>query len=138
MSRRTEGNGRSSKKNLQREQLILAMLQQPNWEKAAASVGISLSTAYRIRKTPEFQAEYLQARRDAVSQAVARLQQACAAAASVMLQAMTDRSNPAACRARIADRVIVHAEKSLESEDLEMRLQSVEQKIAEIVGLKSI
>jgi hypothetical protein len=42
----------------QREQLILALLQQPGMEKAAASIGISGVTAWRITKTPEFQEEY--------------------------------------------------------------------------------
>lgn len=37
----------------QREQLILALLQQPSLEKAAAA-GISAVTAWRISKTPEF------------------------------------------------------------------------------------
>ena len=62
--------GRRSKKKWQREQLILAMLQQPTWQKAAASIGISEVTAWRIRQTPEFRRENLQARREAMSQAL--------------------------------------------------------------------
>lgn len=73
-----------SKSQRRRQKLIAALLNQPNLEKTAADVGISLSTAFRIRQTPEFQAEYLQARRDLVSQAGARLQQSCGAASSVL------------------------------------------------------
>ena len=60
--------GRHSKKKWQREQLIVAILQQPTWQKAAASIGISEVTAWRIRQTPAFRREYLQARREAMSQ----------------------------------------------------------------------
>jgi hypothetical protein len=127
INRPIERTGRSSKKNRQREQLILAMLQQPNLEKAAASIGISLSTAYRTRKTLEFQAEYLEARRDSVSQAIARLQHGCGAAASTLLKVMLDPATPAASRVQAADRVLQHSESHLELEDFELRLRRLEQ-----------
>jgi hypothetical protein len=111
-----------------REQLIIALLQQPSLEKAAASIGISLSTGYRMRRHPDFQAEYLQARREAVSEAIARLQQGCNAASTTLLKIMLDPNNPAASRVRAADRVIEHATKLVESQDREARLQRLEQK----------
>ena len=123
-----------AKKHRRREELIAALLQQPNLEKAAQSIGISVSTAYRMRKTPEFQAEYLQARREAMAQASARLQQASGAASAVLLQAMADRTNPVMVRVRAADRVLEHGRKSLESDDQEMRLQRVEQQVAAMLG----
>jgi hypothetical protein len=124
-----EQNGRSSKRTRQLEQLVAALLQQPNLEQAAKSLGISVSTAYRIRKTPEFQSAYLQARHDAVTQAIARLQQGAGAAASTLLKIMLDPNSPAATRVRAADRVIEHA-KRFEREELELRLQRVEKQIA--------
>ena len=72
----------------QREQLILALLQQPGIEKAAAAVGISSVTAWRITKTPEFKEEYRQARREAFSQSLGRLQQAAGAATSTLMKVM--------------------------------------------------
>src|SRR5262249_773541 len=66
--------GRVPTKVRQREQLIVAMLQQPSLEKAAASIGISKATAWRVTNTPEFQQEFRRARRVAFSQATARLQ----------------------------------------------------------------
>ena len=54
----------------QREQLILALLQQPGMEKAAQSIGISGVTAWRISKTPGFQEEYRQAGREAFAQSL--------------------------------------------------------------------
>src|ERR1039457_584410 len=87
----------------QREKLILALLQQPGIEKAAAVVGISTVTAWRITKTPEFQAEYRQARRDAFSQSLGRLHQAAGAATSTLMKIMVDAATPAASRVRAAD-----------------------------------
>jgi CRP-like cAMP-binding protein len=132
-----ERSRKSAKKTRRREQLILALLQQTDLEKAAASIGISPSTAYRIRKTPEFQAEYLEARREAVSQSIARLQQGSGAATSTLLKIMRDPKTPAATRVRAADRVMEHAKNFLEIEDVEVRLQRLEQQIAERGGGES-
>lgn len=129
----TEEKAGRSKQSRRREQLIAALLSQPNLEKAAAAIGISVSTAYRIRKTPEFPAEYLQARRDVVSQAGARLQQGCGAAISILLQTMVDRNSPPACKVRAAAQVLEQARKLLESEDQELRIRRVEQQVAELV-----
>lgn len=137
MNTPAEASRGSSKRTRRREQLIAALLSQPNLEKAAASVGISVSTAYRIRRTPEFQEEYLRARREVVTQAGARLQQASGAASSVLLQTMVDRDTPPPCRVRAADLVLDHARKLLESEDQEVRLQRLEQQVAEVLGRKS-
>ena len=62
-----------SKQACQREQLILALLQQPSVEKAATSIGIYTVTASRTWKTAEFKAGYRKARGEAYSQTVARL-----------------------------------------------------------------
>ena len=125
---------RISKRDRQREQLILAMLQQPNLEKAAASVGISVSTAYRIRKTSEFQAEYLAARREEVSQAIARLQHASGAAASTMVRVMVAPESPASTRLHAADKILVHAQKGVVVEDLGMRMTAMEQEVRQKRG----
>ena len=115
------------RRNRQREQLILALLQQPGLEKAAAAVGISTVTAWRITKTPEFKEEYRQARREAFSQALGRLQQAAGAATSTLMKIMVDPNAPAGSRVRAADRVLEHAQSALELEDIQVRLARLEQ-----------
>jgi uncharacterized SAM-binding protein YcdF (DUF218 family) len=119
--------GRTSKKSRQREQLILALLQQPSLEKAASSIGISAVTAWRIRKTAEFQQEYRQARKDAFAESVARLQHASGAAVSTLLKVMVDQEASATSRTRAADSVLRHAANAGEWEDLEARIQRLEQ-----------
>jgi len=118
--------GKVSKKVRQREQLILALLQQPSLEKAAASIGISTVTAWRISKTREFKEEYRNARWEAFSNALARLQQASGAAVSALLQVMVDRTSPPASRVRAADRVLEHAAKATALEDIEARIADLE------------
>lgn len=120
------GKGKSSTKVRQRERLILALLQQPSLEKAAAAAGISTVTAWRISKTPEFQEEYRKARREAFAQSVARLQHATGAAVSTLLKVMVDKDSPAASRVRAADSVLGHAAKAIEIEDIEVRVAALE------------
>ena len=115
------------RRNRQREQLILALLQQPGIEKAAAAVGISSVTAWRIMKTPEFKEEYRQARREAFTQSLGRLQQAAGAATSTLMKIMVDATAPAGSRVRAADRVLEHAQSALELEDIQVRLSRLEQ-----------
>jgi hypothetical protein len=119
--------GNTSKKSRQREQLILALLQQPSLEKAAAAIGISTVTAWRIRNTPEFQREYRQARREAFAESIARLQHASGAAVSTLLKVMVDQESPASSRTRAADSVLRHAANAAELEELEARIQRLEQ-----------
>jgi hypothetical protein len=119
-------SGRSSKKARQREQLIMALLQQPGLEKAASVVGVSAITAWRISKTPEFQQEYRQARRECFSQSVARLQQMAGAAVTTLGKIMVDTNAPAASRVRAADSILDHAAKAIEIEDIEVRVSELE------------
>ena len=118
---------RKSSKNIrQREQLILALLQQPSMEKAAASIAISPVTAWRISKTAEFDVEYRKARAETYAQTVARLQQASGAAVSTLLKVMVDKTTPPASRVRAADGVLDRATKGMELEDIEARLADLE------------
>jgi hypothetical protein len=121
----------STKKARQRERLVFALLQQPCLEKAAASIGISAVTAWRISKTPEFEEEYRQARYEAVGQSFGRLNQGTGAAATVLLKIMLDPTNSAASRVHAADRVIQHSKSHLELEDFQLRLRRLEQVAAE-------
>ena len=116
-----------TRKARQRDQLILALLQQPGLEKAAAIVGISTATAWRISKTPEFQEAYRQARRDAFTQTLGRLQQAAGAATSTLMRIMLDPATPAGSRVRAADSILAHAADALDSEDIQVRLTKLEQ-----------
>src|SRR5437899_464930 len=113
--------GKVSKKSRQREQLILALLRQPSFEKAAAASGISTATAWRIRQTAEFQEEYRQPRRAAFGPSIARLQHASPAAVSTLLKVLVDQEAPASSRTRAADSILRHATNAAELEDVGAR-----------------
>jgi hypothetical protein len=134
LNEKGKGIGRGSKKKLQRQQLILAMLQQPTWQKAAASIGISEVTAWRIRQTPEFRQEYLETRREAFSQSLGRLQQGSCAAVSTLLKIMVDPNNSASSRVQAASRILDYGKDAFVSEDLELRFHRLEQMLQEQKG----
>jgi hypothetical protein len=81
----------------------------------------------RWLEVPEFQQRYLEARRKAVQQAIARVQQATGAASLTVLKLVTDPNVPPAVRLRAAECVFVQAIKGIEIEDIETRLAALEQ-----------
>ena len=85
-----------------------------------------LATLLRWMKEPEFEAAYREARRAAFGQSVARLQQASSAAVSTLLKVMLDPATPPATKVRAVDRVLDHAAKAIEIEDIEARLTDLE------------
>jgi transposase-like protein len=117
--------GHGSKFGRKKEEAIAALLTQRSVEDAARSVGIAPATLWRWLKQPEFQAAYRQARRDAFSQSIARLQQASGAAVSTLL-VMVDTNTPASTRVRAADSILNHAASSMELEDIEVRVAELE------------
>jgi hypothetical protein len=119
-------SGHGAKFDRKRQDAIAALLSQRNVEEAARVTGISTHTLVRWMKVPEFQAEYRQARRDAYSQSISRLQQASGAAVSTLLKVMVDPGTPASTRVRAADSVLGHAAKAIEIEDIEVRVADLE------------
>ena len=109
------------------EEAIAALLSSRSVEEAARTIGLSPNTLLRWLEIPEFRAKYLAARRQAVQQAVARLQQATGAASVTILKLMTDPNVPAAVRLRAAESVFVQAIKGIEMEDIEVRVAALEE-----------
>ena len=118
--------GPGSKFTRKKEEAIAALLTQRNFEEAARAVGIGAQTMLRWLKVPEFQKAYRDARRDAFSQSIARLQQASGAAVSTLLNVMVDPATPASSRIRAADSILDHAAKAIELEDIEVRVSELE------------
>jgi hypothetical protein len=119
--------GHGSKFSRKQEAAIGALLSQRNHEEAARAAGVSKRTLNRWLQLPEFQSAYREARRAAMFQASARLQQAASAAVSALLKVMVDPSTPASARVRAADCVLARGNQGLENEDLNVRLAVLEQ-----------
>jgi hypothetical protein len=118
--------GHGSKFGHKKEAAITALLSQRNHEEAARAAGVSKRTLNRWLKMPEFQAAYREARRAAMFQANARLQQASSAAVSALFKVMVDPGTPASVRVRAADCILSRGNQGLENEDLHVRLAALE------------
>ena len=68
--------GHGAKFGRKQEEAIAALLTHRSIEEAAKACGIAPRTLLRWLKVPEFKAAYRAARREAVGQAIARVQQA--------------------------------------------------------------
>jgi hypothetical protein len=118
--------GHGAKSSRKQEEAIAALLTQRTVEDAARAVGLGVRTLLRWLQQPEFKAAYRQARREAFSQSIARLQQASGAAVSTLLKVMVDSNTPASTRVRAADSILNHAASSMELEDIEVRVAELE------------
>jgi len=118
--------GHGSKFGRKKELAIAALLTHRSVEDTARAVDPNPNTLLNWLTFPEFVKEYRTARREVVTQAVARLQQATGAAGTVMLKLMTDPNVPAAVRLRAAECVFDRAIKGIEIEDIEERVAALE------------
>jgi hypothetical protein len=118
--------GHGSKFGRKKEEAIAALLSHRTIEEAAKAINLNPNTLLRWLEIPEFRDEYRKARREAVHQAVARLQQATGAAGLTILKLMTDPNVPAAVRLRAAECVFAQAIRGIELEDIEARLSELE------------
>jgi len=109
------------------ESAVAALLTEPTIEAAALKAQIGARTLYRWLHAPLFAAAYREARRQAVGQATARLQQASADAVTTLQSVMTDPTAPAPARVNAAKAVLEIAVKAIEVEDLEARVEELEQ-----------
>ena len=118
--------GHGEKFGRKKEEAIVALLSQRNIEEAARAAGIGTRTLLRWLTLPEFQRSYREARRAAVGQAIARLQQGTSAAATTLLKMLIDPKIPASVRVRAAEAIFNHSAKAIEIEDIEARVAALE------------
>jgi len=121
-------NGHGEKLSRKEEQALAALLTNPTIGEAAKVVGVSESTLWRWLKDEGFQSSYRDARREAVSQAVARLQSIATEAVDALRGVISDTAAPAPARVSAAKIILEMAVKAVEVEDLEMRLRKLEAK----------
>ena len=108
------------------QKALAALLAEPTIPAAAAKLGMGESTLHKWLKDPAFGDAYREARREAVGQAIARLQHVSSAAVSVLMQVAADKSAPASARVSAASKILDMALRAVELEDLENRLSALE------------
>lgn len=123
--------GHGEKLSRKQEQAIAALLNCPTVEQAAKAVGIGEVTLWRWLQLPDFQEKYREAKRQAVAQAVARLQQVTTQAVDTLEAIMIDTEAPASSRVTAAKTVLEMAIKGVELEDLSARIEALEKTIEE-------
>ena len=122
--------GHGTKFTRKKEEAVAALLSHHSIEEAARAIGLNPNTLLRWLEIPEFRDAYRTARREAVQQAVARLQHATGAASLTLLKLMTDPNVPGAVRLRAAAYVFDYAIKGVEVDDIEARLAELERSTA--------
>jgi hypothetical protein len=110
--------------------LIGALLTEATVRKAAEKAAVPERTAFLWLKDPIFVAEYRLARREATSQAIARLQQFSALLAGELVRLATSARSEAV-RLGAVSKGLDLAIKSVELDDLAARLDALEAKYAE-------
>lgn len=122
--RRIHGHG--EKLSRKKDQAVMALITEPTIKAAAQKVGITTPTLHKWLKLPEFRSAYMAAKREAVTVAIARLQQAAAEAVEALRAIMNDTSKPASARVSAARSILELAIKAIEIEDLEVRIEELE------------
>jgi len=119
--------GHGEKLSRKQEQAIAALLSEPTIAAAAEKVGVGEVTLWRWLQREDFQADYQQARREAVAQAIAALQRASSEAVQALREIMVDSGAPASSRVSAAKTVLELALKGVELEDIERRVTALEE-----------
>jgi len=112
------------------DRIILALLEHPTDQKAAAALGVSPVTIWRCKKKPEFQERFYEARREARSRRNARLEYAANTAVAVLQKMMVDKTAPHASVVKAATSILANAD-AYEKEELAARIERIEQKLGE-------
>jgi hypothetical protein len=127
-------SGKFSRKH---EQAISALLTQPTLAEAATAVGVGEATLRRWLQQEYFQTVYRRARREAVGQAMARLQHVTTVAVNTLEAVMTDATARESAKVTAARAVLELAIRAVELEDLEVRIAALEHRLAEANGAGS-
>ena len=109
------------------EKALIALLTEPTISAAAKTAGIGERTLHTWLGEDAFAKAYRDARRAAVQQTIARLQQASSMAVTTLMEVMDGMGNSPAARVSAAKAVIEQTLKSTEIEDLAARIEALEQ-----------
>jgi hypothetical protein len=121
--------GHGSKRSLQEDAAITALLSEPTIAEVAAKTGIGERTLLRWLAEPEFKARYRAARRSVVETAISRLQQAATEAVDALTRNLA--CGVPAVEVGAAKAVLDQAIKAVELIDLAERVERLEAQLAE-------
>ena len=108
------------------ERAIIALLSHANIRTAAKAVKVDEATLWRWLQDKDFHAAYMNIRRESVSLAIARLQQASTEAVNTLKAIAKDKEASASARVMAAKAIIEYSIKAVEVEDLANRVAELE------------
>ena len=121
--------GHGEKYSQNKDKAVLALLQEPTIEKAAARCGISEVTLWRWQQRKDFQEHYQAARLRITDAAIAQIQQASVEAVEVLRDVMKKAYKNPAARVSAAKIILEIAFNATELNRIEDRLTELEEKI---------
>jgi len=121
--------GHGEKWSRKKDAAIVALVTEPTIADAAKKAGISHATLHRWLQIKDFKDAYREAKREAVSAAISRLQQTATEAVDALRDVMNDTESPASARVSAARSILEIAIKAVELEDFERRLEALERMI---------
>jgi hypothetical protein len=116
--------GHGKKLPHKQEEILSALLIQPNMESAADAAKVSISTVRRYMQLPEFKKQYLEARRQILDFAIKSLQHITSMAVEALLRNLTCGNPNIEVKAAIV--IINQSLKATELLDLENRIDILE------------
>lgn len=122
----------TSNLNLKQEKAIAALLSEPTVQQAAEKAGVGETTLYRWMKEEDFDKAFKEARRQALSQTISRLQQTTTNAVNTLKSVMDNEEAPASSRVTAAKTVLEMAFKAYEVEDLADEVAEMRQYLKEL------
>lgn len=124
-----KGNGHGEKRSRKEDLAILALLSEKTMKDAAEKVGISEATLWRWMQQEDFREKYQEAKLQAVSRVTARLRQSMTVSVDALIEMTENKKTPAMARVTAARTLLEYGFKAHELEDLQSRLEQVEERL---------
>lgn len=127
MIEHTRGHGEKFTRKM--DLAIGALLVHPTIGEAAKAAGVASPTLWRWLQREDFKKRYRQVRQEAVSQAVAQLQQVASDAVRTLQDVMKDPDATASAKVSAARTVLEMSLEAVELEDLAERVEQLERQL---------
>ncbi len=121
--------GHGAKLPRKQHQAIAALMSCRTLREAAETVGVGEATIFRWLQDKHFQNAYRKAKHQVVQQALSNLQQVSGQAVDALRKIMLDPKKPPSTRVTAARVILESAIKALEVDNLEARIEALEDKV---------
>ena len=123
--------GHGSKFERNKEAVITGLLSGKSTADIARTLEVDPCTVKRWVRLPEFQAEFLQERRDGMTQAIARIQHNAALLAGLGLKLAADERTRDSVRAQLVLGLLDRGIQAVDRDDIQVRLAALERDMEE-------